>query len=59
MKELPATLMLRPLGFETLVTHIWSVRETGAYGQAAIPALVLVVISALSMGVILHQEQRT
>ena len=58
MKELPATLLLRPLGFETLVTHIWAVRETGAYGQAAVPALVLVAISALSMGVILHQEQR-
>ncbi|WP_254531505.1 ABC transporter permease [Natrinema gelatinilyticum] len=58
MKELPATLMLRPLGFETLVTYIWRVEETGLYGQAAVPALVLVVISGLSMAVMLTQEGR-
>ena len=56
MKELPATLMLRPLGFDTLVTYIWRVKEAGLYGQAAVPALVLVVISGLSMAVILAQE---
>jgi iron(III) transport system permease protein len=56
VKELPATLLLRPLGFDTLVTYIWRVRETGAYGQAAIPALALVVVSALSMAVILRTE---
>nr|WP_299267579.1 iron ABC transporter permease [Halorientalis sp.] len=56
MKELPATLMLRPLGFDTLVTYIWRVQEAGFYGQAAVPALILVVISGLSMAVILAQE---
>ena len=58
MKELPATLLLRPIGFDTLVTYIWRVQETGAYGQTAIPALVLVVVSAGSMAVILAQEGR-
>jgi len=56
MKELPATLILRPLRFDTLVTYIWRVQEAGLYGQAAVPALVLVVVSGLSMGVILAQE---
>ena len=56
MKELPATLLLAPSGFDTLVTYIWRVQEIGAYGQAAIPALVLVGVSALSMAVILAQE---
>ncbi|MEF8773152.1 MAG: iron ABC transporter permease [Halobacteriales archaeon] len=58
MKELPATLILRPLGFDTLVTYIWRVEEAGLYGQAAVPALVLVVVSGLSMGVILTRERR-
>ncbi|WP_049921554.1 ABC transporter permease [Halopiger djelfimassiliensis] len=58
MKELPATLLLRPLGFETLVTYIWRVEEAGLYGQAAVPALVLVVVSGLSMAVMLAQEGR-
>ncbi len=56
MKELPATLLLRPLRFDTLVTYIWRVQEAGLYGQAAVPALVLVVVSGLSMGVILAGE---
>lgn len=55
MKELPATLILRPLQFETLVTYIWRVQEAGLYGEAAIPALVLVVVSGFSMAVILAQ----
>ncbi|MDH5021116.1 ABC transporter permease [Halobacterium rubrum] len=57
MKELPATLMLSPIGFETLVSYIWLVRGAGSYGAAAIPALVLVGVSALSMVVILAQER--
>ncbi|QAU13127.1 iron ABC transporter permease [Halorubrum sp. BOL3-1] len=56
MKELPATLLLRPLGFDTLVTFIWRARETGLYGQAAVPAFVLVFVSGLSMAVLLAQE---
>lgn len=56
MKELPATLLLRPLGFETFVTYIWQVQEAGYYGQAAVPALLLVGASALSMLLILHGD---
>ena len=58
MKELPATLMLRPTGFETIVTYIWLVRGAAYQGEAAIPALILVGVSALSMLVILRQEGR-
>jgi iron(III) transport system permease protein len=57
MKELPATLMLRPPGFETFVTFIWIVQDAGYYGQAAVPALVLVGVSGLSMLVILGRER--
>ena len=56
MKELPATLLLRPLGFETFVTYIWQVQEQGYYGQAAVPALILVAVSALSMLIILKGD---
>jgi iron(III) transport system permease protein len=56
MKELPATLLLHPTGFKTLVSYIWQVQSAGYYGQAAIPALVLVGVSALSMVVLLSRE---
>ncbi|EMA45372.1 ABC transporter permease [Halococcus saccharolyticus] len=56
MKELPATLLLHPSEFKTLVTYIWQVQGAGYYGAAAVPALVLVAVSGLSMLVILTQE---
>jgi iron(III) transport system permease protein len=57
MKELAATLLLRPPNFETLVTYIWLVEGTGDYGRAAVPALVLIGVSGLSMLVILGRER--
>ncbi len=45
MKELPATLILRPTGFETLATRVWSATAEGIYSQAALPALCLLLAS--------------
>jgi len=47
MKELPATLLLGPTGFDTLSTEVWSATQAGAYGQAAVPAVVLVAVAAV------------
>jgi iron(III) transport system permease protein len=47
MKELPATLILRPTGYETLATLIWTATAESAYGEAAIPAALLLVISGV------------
>ena len=47
MKELPATLMLRPTGFETLATHIWSSAAINRFNEAAPYALILVLIAAV------------
>jgi iron(III) transport system permease protein len=56
MKELPATLLLAPSGFDTLVTRVWTAFNAGYFGQAAVPALILLGVSALSMLVILSRE---
>lgn len=45
MKELPATLILRPIGFDTLATRIWSAASEGVYSEAALPALALLAVS--------------
>jgi iron(III) transport system permease protein len=47
MKELPATLILRPLGFETLATEVWGAASEGVYSEAAVPAALLVTLSAV------------
>jgi len=45
VKELPATLLLRPIGFETLATEIWKGTAVGAYSEVAPSALLLVLIA--------------
>ncbi len=57
MKELPATLLLGPTGFETLATRIWSATEEAFFAMAAAPALVLMLAAAISLWIILHHEQ--
>jgi iron(III) transport system permease protein len=47
LKELPVTLLLSPTGFTTLPTEIWNHATEAAYGPAAAPALLLIVLSAL------------
>lgn len=47
MKELPATLMLRPTGMDTLATELWSRAEIAAYGSAAPYALALIALAAV------------
>src|SRR5215217_5341075 len=56
MKELPATLLLAPIGFETLATRVWGATAEGRYAEAALPALVLMAISALGVGLLVSQE---
>ncbi len=47
MKELPATLLLRPLGVETLATHLYGEAVRGTYEDAAIAALLIVMAGLL------------
>lgn len=49
MKELPATLILRPIGFETLATSVWQSAQTASYADAAVPALILIAVSAIPL----------
>ncbi|MEQ8842934.1 MAG: iron ABC transporter permease [Acidimicrobiales bacterium] len=47
MKELPATKLLAPPGYNTLATRIWSAGESGALAQGALASLALVFVSAV------------
>ena len=56
MKELPATLILSPLGFDTLATSIWSASSEAFFAQAAAPALLLILVSAIPLALITIRE---
>lgn len=47
MKELPATLLLRPLGFETLATNLYGEAARGTYEEGAVAALMIVLVGLL------------
>jgi iron(III) transport system permease protein len=49
MKELPATLLLRPNGFDTLAIRIWATTGEGFYTRAGVAALVLLAVSAIPL----------
>lgn len=47
VKELPATLLLRPLNFETFSTQLYGEAARGTYEEASIAALAIVLIGIL------------
>ena len=49
MKELPATLILSPIGFEPLAVRVWSAASEAFFARAALPALLLIALSALPL----------
>jgi iron(III) transport system permease protein len=56
IKELPATLLLAPIGFNTLAMHIWKATENVAYGDAAAGSLAMLVVSISSTLLLLSQS---
>jgi iron(III) transport system permease protein len=54
MKELPATLLLAPPGFQTLATKIWGAAEDAFLADAALGSLVLIALSALLTAFVLR-----
>jgi iron(III) transport system permease protein len=57
MKELPITLLLSPIGFDTLATQVWASTTQAFFTQAALPALTLVAVSAVAVLLLLRREQ--
>lgn len=57
MKELPATLLLSPLGFETLATAVWSHISEAFFTQAAAPALLLILLSSVPLAILTLRDK--
>ena len=58
MRELPATLLLRPTGFETVGTYLWRVYDAGYFGRGAVPGLLLMLVSGLAVMLMIAGEER-
>jgi iron(III) transport system permease protein len=57
MKELPITLILSPIGFETLAIEIWTATSEAFFAQAALPSLALIGLSAIAVFMMLRRER--
>ncbi|MDP2085946.1 MAG: iron ABC transporter permease, partial [Gemmobacter sp.] len=52
VKELPATLLLRPFGYDTLATRVYEKASTEALGEAAPAALLVIAVSLVAVGLL-------
>lgn len=59
LKELPATLLLRPNEFETLAVRIWSATGEGFYTRASVASLALLAVSIVPLLVMTHRDLTT
>jgi iron(III) transport system permease protein len=55
IKELPATLLLRPPGFDTLAVRVWVEASEAVYHMAAPAALLIVIVSIIPLKIILSR----
>src|SRR5215210_7791011 len=58
MKELPATLLLRPLGGDTLAIAVWQATTESLFRTAALPALMIVVVGLLPVALMIRLSGR-
>ncbi|MDB9373023.1 ABC transporter permease [Nodularia sphaerocarpa] len=56
IKELPATMLLAPIGFNTLATQIWQATENVDFADAAASSLTMLLVSMGSTLLVLSQE---
>ena len=56
IKELPATLLLSPIGFRPLAAMVFDRMEDAFFAEAAAPALILLLFSMLAMILIVKRE---
>ncbi|MDK2743263.1 MAG: iron ABC transporter permease [Nitrospira sp.] len=58
MKELPATLLLRPVGFDTLAIRVWLEASEEYYQLAAPSALLIVLVGLPALSLLLSRDWR-
>jgi len=58
MKELPATLLLRPFGVETLATQLFAEASRGTYEVGAVSALAIVLVGLIPVILLARTTER-
>lgn len=59
MKELPATLVMRPFNLDTLATQVFNLAADERLAEAALPSLAIVVVGLVPLIIVARQIART
>ncbi|MBZ2189162.1 iron ABC transporter permease [Alcanivorax sp. JB21] len=57
MKEMPATLLLRPFGWDTLAVRVYEMTTEGEWARAALPSLTLVLVGLLPVYLLMRRTR--
>ena len=57
IKEMPASLLLRPFGWDTLAVKIYELTSEGEWERAGLSALVLVLVSLIPVALLIRQSR--
>lgn len=57
MKEMPATLLLRPFGWDTLAIRVYEMTSEGEWQRAALPAFTLVLVSIIPVVLMMRRSR--
>lgn len=57
IKELPATLLLRPFGIKTLAIEVWERTSESLWAEAALPALAIVAVGLVPLLVVTRLDR--
>ena len=58
LKEMPATLLMRPFGWDTLAVRIFEMTSEGEWARASLPALTLVLVGLLPVIGLIRRSAR-
>jgi iron(III) transport system permease protein len=58
LKEMPATLLMRPFGWDTLAVRIFEMTSEGEWSRAALPALTLVLVGLLPVILLIRRSAK-
>ncbi len=58
MKEMPATMLIRPFGMDTLAVEVWQRTTESLWQEAALPALTIVAVGVLPVVLLTRLRRR-
>lgn len=58
LKEMPATLLMRPFGWDTLAVRIFEMTSEGEWARASLPALTLVAVGLIPVILLIRRSAK-